>query len=225
MTLSTGNESSHTKAGAIATAGGAALFVLLRVLAIADWNWHTAFAIAHTVNFDHAVGIVLGTLMANEILTGVLLIWLLPLSLIHAAWPLDHGERTAGGILLAATMVAASIALVSTSHSWWVFVGAAVVAVSFLAARRFLHYGRVHDAVRFLLERVGPTALLGALVLAAVVRIPWVPLERIETDSGTLTGYVMASDPGFLKVLTEDERHLLILVDDTVSERVELGAH
>lgn len=221
----TEEENSHGKVGAVASAGGAALFLLLRVLAVSDWNWHTAFAVAHTVNFDDAIGIVLGTLMANEVLAGVLLIWLLPLSLIHVAWPLDNDGRSAGSTLLAATMVAASIALVSTAHSWWVFVGAAVVAVLFVVARRFLHHGRVHDIMQFALTRVGPTALLGALVLAAIVRIPWVPLERIETDDATLTGYVMASDPGFLKVLTEDERELLIIVEGAVSSREELGGH
>lgn len=211
--------------GAVTSAGGAGLFLLLRILAVSDWNWHTAFAVAHTVNFDDVIGIVLGTLMANETLVGVLLVWLLPLSVIHAAWPLDGGDRSAGAFLLAVTMMAASFTLVISAPAWWLLVGAAVVAASIVFVRLVRHRGRVHAIVFFLLRRVGVMALLGALVLAAVVQTPWVPLERIETEDGPLTGYVMASDPGFLKVLTEHERELLILVESTVVSREETGAH
>jgi hypothetical protein len=69
---------------------------------------------------------------------------------------------------------------------------------------------------------VGPTPLLAALVLAVLVRTPWVPLERIETGDGVVLGYVVDSEPGFHKVLTEEERELLILSDAEVDRREEL---
>lgn len=212
---------------ALTSVGAAALFLLLRVLAVSNWNWHTAFAVTHTVNFDDAIGIVLGTLMANEAATGALLILLLPASVIFALWPLGGERPSASGILLAATVIASAAALVSTAHAWWVLVGAGVVAVALVLVRLFWHHGPVYRAVTFIARRIGAIALLAALLLAAVVRTPWVPLERIELADETVTGYVMASDPGFLKILTADERELLIVADTDVEHREEIttGGH
>ena len=208
----------------LTSVSAAALFLLLRVLAVAEWNWDTAFAITHTVNFDDAIGIVLGTLMANEAATGVLLILLLPASVIFAVWPLDGGRRTASAYLLAATMVAASGALISTAHAWWVLAGASTVAVILILARLFWHHGPVHRIVRFASRRIGAIAVLAALLLAAVVRTPWVPLEHIEIGDERVTGYVMSSEPGFLKILPADDRELLIVADTAVTHREEAAA-
>jgi hypothetical protein len=55
---------------------------------------------------------------------------------------------------------------------------------------------------------VGPAMLLGA----ATISTPWVPLEWIAMRDGKeVQGYVLQAEPGFLKVLTEHERTLLIL--------------
>ena len=206
----------------LTSVGAAVLFLLLRVLAVSGWDWHTAFALTHTVDFDDAISIALGTLMANEVATGVLLIWLLPVSVIGALWPFGGGRRTSSALLLAATMVAATVALVSTEHAWWVLTGAAVIAVLVILARLFWHHGPVHRATEIAVRRIGLTALLAALVLAALVRTPWVPLERIETGDDVVLGYVVDSEPGFHKVLTEDERELLIVSDAEVDHREEL---
>ena len=224
---SSGESGSHESAGTgrafvLTSVGAAVLFLLLRVLAVSGWDWHTAFALTHTVNFDDAIGIGLGTLMANEAATGVLLIWLLPVSVIGALWPFGGGRRTSSALLLAATMAAATVALVSTEHAWWVLTGAAVIAVLVILARLFWHHGPVHRVVEVAVRRIGLTALLAALVLAALVRTPWVPLERIETGDDVVLGYVVDSEPGFHKVLTEDERELLILSDAEVDHREEL---
>lgn len=39
-----------------------------------------------------------------------------------------------------------------------------------------------------------------------------------------LRGFVMAAEPGFLKVLTEDDRKFLILTDQEVTSREEIAA-
>lgn len=217
--------STVARTGVATSAGIAALFLLLRVLVVSDWNWHTAFAVVHTVDFEDAVGIVFGTLMANETLTGILLVWLLPVTVIHAAWPEDGQLRSLSSLLLAATTVTASIALVSTSHLWWLPAGGAVVACVLIAVRLLRGRGEIHKLVVFALRRAGASAALGALALAAVVQTPWMPLERIETRSGELTGYVVATDPGFVKILTSDDRHFLILTTDEVISREELAGH
>jgi hypothetical protein len=83
-------------------------------------------------------------------------------------------------------------------------------------------HGPVHRVTEIAVRRIGLTALLAALVLAVLVRTPWVPLERIETGDGVVLGYVVDSEPGFHKVLTEEERELLILSDAEVDRREEL---
>ena len=216
-----GGESSRESEGSgrtfvLTSVGAAGLFLLLRVLAVAGWDWHP------TVDLDDALSIARGTLMANAVATGVLLVWLLPVSVIGALWPFGGGRRTSSALLLAATMVAATVALVSTEHAWWVLTGAAVIAVLVVLARLFWRHGPVHRVTEIAVRRIGLTALLAALVLAVLVRTPWVPLERIETGDGVVLGYVVDSEPGFHKVLTEEERELLILSDAEVDRREEL---
>lgn len=219
------DDTTPTRAVAVTSAGAAVLFLLLRVLAISDWNWHTAFAVVHTVNFEDAIGIVFGTLMANQTLTGILLVGLVPLAVIHAAWPPSGHRRTPGGLILAATTLTASIALATTAHQWWLPAGAVVVAVGIVAARLLWKRGVGHDAIIFAVRKAGAATALAALALAAVVQTPWMPLERIETEQGTLTGYVLATDPGFVKVLTEGDREILILNQADIVSREELVEH
>jgi hypothetical protein len=97
-----------------------------------------------------------------------------------------------------------------------------VIAVLVVLARLFWRHGPVHRVTEIAVRRIGLTALLAALVLAVLVRTPWVPLERIETGDGVVLGYVVDSEPGFHKVLTEEERELLILSDAEVDRREEL---
>ena len=58
-----------------AITGAAVLFVLLRLLAVSHYDWHTAFALLHTLELDDAPGLFLGTFMAdNRISTALLMI-------------------------------------------------------------------------------------------------------------------------------------------------------
>ena len=96
------------------------------------------------------------------------------------------------------------------------------MAALVIAARLFWDHGMVVRIVDALLRRVGVTALVAALALAAIVDTPWVPLERITVEDEVMTGYVLDSQPGFHKVLTERDHELLIVNDDDVTHREEL---
>src|SRR5690349_17205437 len=56
-----------------ALTGAAVLFVLLRLLAVSHYDWHTAFALLHTLELDDAPGLFLGTFMADDRISTVLL--------------------------------------------------------------------------------------------------------------------------------------------------------
>lgn len=57
--------------------GVAALFVVLRLFAVARYDWHTAFSVADTIQLDDAPTIVIGTLMADRWVSGGVLVVLL----------------------------------------------------------------------------------------------------------------------------------------------------
>jgi hypothetical protein len=217
------SSASAVPAFAATSVGAGVLFLVLRILAVSEWDWHTAFAISHTVDFDDVIGIGLGTFMAEEVATGILLIWLLPVSVIHFAWPSRGVERSTSSALLAVTMIAATVALVRTSSSWWIVGGAIIVGGLLLLARTIRRHGPLHRGAVYALRRAGATAVLAAFALAAFVPTPWVPLEQIRTTDGVeLEGYVMDSESGFQKVLTIGDHELLILPNGDIDSRVEI---
>ncbi|WP_181698172.1 hypothetical protein [Nocardia sp. GTS18] len=63
---------------------------------------------------------------------------------------------------------------------------------------------------------------LAALVLAATVQVPWVSLEEIATKNGVVRGYVVENPPGYLKVLLEQEREIVIVDTADVTGRTEI---
>lgn len=60
---------------------------------------------------------------------------------------------------------------------------------------------------------------LATLLVAAFVQTPWVPQEQIETADGTITGYVLSVDPGYLNVLTDDYEFVILLSSDVLSRK------
>ncbi|ALG05737.1 hypothetical protein H4W33_005279 [Kibdelosporangium phytohabitans] len=76
------------------------------------------------------------------------------------------------------------------------------------------------------MPRVGLVAVVTLLCAAAVVRTPWVPLEKIETTEGPVLGYVMEVSPGCMHVLHSEDRGLHIILSGIVRSRQELiGSH
>lgn len=199
--------------------GAAVLFVLLRLLAVSYYDWHTTFALLHTLDLEDAPGLFLGTFMADQRISSVLLVLMVPLTVFYAA-----ATRSRTAPLLVTVLIAFLVAHVLTYHHWWVPVAAVVAAVALgvLAVRR---RGVERGPEKFVLRRIGWIVGVVALVVAAVVATPWVPRERIETSGGVIEAYVVETSPGFLKVLVAEDREFRILRDDEVRSRVELADH
>ncbi|MFJ6674422.1 hypothetical protein ACIQMJ_25240 [Actinosynnema sp. NPDC091369] len=197
--------------------GAAVLFVLLRLLAVSHYDWHTAFALLHTLDLEDAPGLFLGTFMADASISSALLVVMVPLTVFYAV-----GRRSRAAPLAVAVLVAFLVAHVLSYHRWWVPVGAVVFTVLAVLVERMR---RLHAQTDFVLRRFGYVVGAVALVLAAVVGAPWVPLERIEVAGDTVEVYVMETSPGFLKVLGAQERGFRILRAEDVRSRVELADH
>ncbi|QQQ77650.1 hypothetical protein IOD16_03815 [Saccharothrix sp. 6-C] len=200
-----------------ALTGAAVLFVLLRLLAVSHYDWHTAFALLHTLDLEDAPGLFLGTFMADASISSVLLVVMVPLTVFYAV-----GRRSRVAPLVVAVLVAFLVAHVLSYHRWWVPVGAVVLTVLLVFVERMR---RLHAQMDFVLRRFGYVVGGVALVVAAVVATPWVPLERIEVGDGAVEAYVMETSPGFLKVLGARERGFRILRAEDVRSRVELADH
>ncbi|EWC64025.1 hypothetical protein UO65_0646 [Actinokineospora spheciospongiae] len=218
----------HPGAGvASALTGAAALFVLLRLLAVSGYDWHTAFALLHTLDFEDAPAIFLGTFMANRVISSVLLVALIPFTILAYAGARrarDH-RAWAGPGLLVVVLVAMVVAHVRSYRSWGLLIAIVVLGVVLTLVERTRDHPRFGGPVRWVLRSSRSLAVVGALVCAAVVSTPWVPLERIETTTGIDDFHVFDVSPGFLKVLTADTHEFRIFRDDEIRHRVELTDH
>ncbi|MGW7417049.1 hypothetical protein [Streptomyces sp. NPDC054863] len=231
---------------------GAFLFLLLRLFAVSGYQWHTAFAVLHTIDLDDSIGIILGTVMADPVVAAVLLAVLLPAFLFRVVGgfllalrvrrggterlPQDArapGGPDVAGLVLLAIVVAGVTAYVMSFRAWWLplvslFVMAVMFGIGALARR---HHGQVGAASRWagrhVVGLVVGVAMLGLLVSAAVVRTPWMPLERVEVSGQAqpLVGYVLEAEPGFLKFMTDEGRDFLILNEGEVKSREEVVDH
>ncbi|MGA4847080.1 hypothetical protein ACOBQB_12755 [Streptomyces sp. G5(2025)] len=229
----------HGAGLAVTTAAFA--FLLLRLFAVSGYDWHTSFAVLHTLDLDDTIGLVLGTVMADSFASVLFLTLLLPvavLRLVMEARALREARNRApvkgqaerpdlAGAMLLLIAVVAVVAYVGTFHSWWVLllmvaVGGLVAGISYGVRAG----GRLRRAAFWATRHLVALAGLAMLLGAATITTPWVPLERIAMRGGEdLRGYVMQAEPGFLKVLTEHEREFLILTDQDVRSREELAEH
>lgn len=196
--------------------GAAALFLALRLFAVAHYDWHTAFAVADTIQLDDAASVVIGTLMADRLISGAALMIMLPIAVVR-----QTRQGNAGNLAYLITLAVATIALVRTYGAWWVPVGAAVLAGLLLLALRERRQETGGTVARWLTRRLGLVTVIAALVVAATVRTPWAPLERIATTEGTVYGYVLDTPPGYLKVLVRADREMVTLETAKVTGRVE----
>ncbi|MCS7476254.1 hypothetical protein ACFFQW_05085 [Umezawaea endophytica] len=161
-------EPAKSHAGSMLTSA-AVLFVLLRLLAVSHYDWHTAFALLHTLDLDDAPGLFLGTFMADSRISSVLLIVALPFAFLYLAATRVDGKRVRfGGTLVLVVLVALLISHVKTYHRWWVPIGAAVLAVVLVLLERAHRHPRLRDPITFLLRRSRVSVVVAALVVAAV---------------------------------------------------------
>ncbi len=202
------------------TAAVAVLFLVLRMLAVAQWDWHTVAAIADTFDFADAFPIAFGTVAGQPVLTGAFVAVLLPLFALRVLWPTDRhrGTITVSTVLGAVTLATIALSMTVTFHNPWTLIGALVVGLLFVALRLWSRRGTVHDLLIRASRRVWLLTAAGVLVLAAVNDAPWMGEELIHTDSGVIDGFVLEAEPGFLHVLTHD-REVVIVPDSEVHSR------
>lgn len=204
-----------------AGAAVAGVFLVLRMLAVAHWDWHSVATIADTFDFSDAFPIAFGTVAGQPVLTGVFVALLLPPVAMRCLWPAERHRGTVSVdlILSAVLLVTIAISMTVTFDNPWTLVGAAVFGLLITTARLWWRRtGVIADLVVSLTRRLGMIAAGAVLILAAVNDAPWVSEERIHTDHGVIDGYVLEAEPGFLHVLTEN-RDVIIIPDSTVSER------
>ena len=62
-------------------------------------------------------------------------------------------------------------------------------------------------------------AVSGAVVTVLFVPNVWLPAEVVETNRGNHVGYVLGAEAGFVTVLQEDERRLVRVDEDAITDR------
>ncbi len=201
-------------AAAIAGAGVFA-FLVLRIFAVSDFDWDTAFAVSTTLGLDDGLALVFGSLMAGHTLVAWLLVVVLPLLLADYLWGKRHHRpvlviTTGLGLLL-------TVAITVSFGSWWLPVGAGALLAVLALVRRLPARHLLRRASIALVVRAAQVAGVAVLVAAALIETPWVPREHIETTDGPLTGYVLSVDSGYLNVLSDDHEFVILLNSDVLS--------
>ncbi|MDN5893696.1 MAG: hypothetical protein L0H93_06675 [Nocardioides sp.] len=211
------DSSPHLSAGAAQVAAWGFAFLLLRIFAVSGYDWDTAFLVSTTLGLDDGLALLFGSLMASYLLTAVLLVCVLPLLIAASVWGKGEQRRVVG--LLAVLGTVALVALATSFDLWWLPLTTLAVFAMFLLVRRLSPANRLRRTVATALARVGLMTGLATLLVAAFVQTPWVPQEQIETTDGTVTGYVLSVDSGYLNVLTDDHEFVILLSDDVLSRK------
>ncbi len=203
--------------GAAQVAAWGFVFLILRIFAVSGYDWDTAFAVSTTLGVDDGLALVFGSLMAGHLLTSVLLIVVVPLLIAAHLWgPRQHRSLT---LLLTTVGLVTLVALTVSFNSWWLPLATAAVLAAIALTRRLPRQSRLRRALIHVLARAGLVAGAAVLVVAAFVSTPWVPQEQIETTDGTITGYVLSVDSGYLNVLTDEHEFVILLSTDVRSRR------
>ena len=198
-------------------AAWAFVFLILRIFAVCGYSWDTSFAVSTTLGLNEGLSILFGSLMAGHLLTSLLLAGVLPLLIGALLWgPPEHRPVV---LLLASLGTVIVFALTVSFHSWWLPLTAAALLGLFALVRRLPRRHRLRRVVAAAMARVSWVAGVAVLFVAAFVPTPWVPRERIDTSQGVITGYVLSVDPGYLNVLTDDHRFVILNTADVRSRR------
>lgn len=192
-------------------------FLVLRIFAVSGYNWDTAFAVSTTLRLNDGVSLVFGSLMGGHLLAAMLLTWVLPLLVAASLW----GRRGSRPVLmlLAALGLVMLVALTISFHAWWLPPASAAVLGTFALSHRLPPQHRLRRSASAALTSVGWVSGIAVLVVAALVPTPWVPQEQIRTTEGTITGYVLSVDSGYLNVLTDQHKFVILISSDVLSRR------
>lgn len=193
------------------------VFLILRIFAVSGYDWQTAFAVSTTLGLDDGLALLFGSLMAGHTLTAILLLAVLPLLIAAQLW--GHSRHRPIMMLLTTVGLVTLLALTVSFRSWWLPPATAAVLGAIALIRRLPDRSRIRRASTEAIARVGWVAGVAALVVAAFVSTPWVPREQITTTDGTITGYVLSVDSGYLNVLTDEHEFVILLSRDVRSRR------
>ena len=202
------------------TVGLVTLLLFLRMFAVADWNWTVVASLTESFNFDDAFSILLGTLFERPTICGILIAIALPLAIYRDYWlsKRDLGKTRANNWFIIVVLLATAYVLTRTLHMWWVIVwSVALTALLILVSKLAKRKGWRRQVAR-LGTHVGIVIGVALLAVASTVDTPWVEREQIVLQEETIYGYVLDSDPGFLKIMTDD-REILITPDSDVVSR------
>ncbi|MQY09297.1 hypothetical protein [Actinomadura macrotermitis] len=194
------------------------LFLLLRLLAVTHYDWESAFAMADTINFDDVIGVLIGTFLGASTLTGLLLALLLPFLAARHWAHIRAGDWSHLQTLFILVMTGVFVSVLLTSRRWTLLL--VVLAAGALTIAALHRSGRGSRLVTAAYSAIGTLLAAALLVLGGLTDTVWVPLERITlTDGTTVKGYVVGSDPGFVKVLLEEDRAVETYDDSQVASR------
>lgn len=202
--------------GAVANAAAWAFaFLVLRIFAVSDYDWDTAFAVSTTLGVNDGLALVFGSLMAGHELVAVLLVLVLPLLLAAYLWgPRQHRPLL---VLFTSLGTVLLMALTVSFRIWWLPVAAAAVFGLLSLIRRLPTRHRLRRVLVKILVRAGAVTAVAGLFAAAFISTPWVPEEQIKTSSGTITGYVLSVDSGYLNILTTEHEFPIVISSDVIS--------
>ncbi len=108
---------SGMRTGAVHVAAWGFAFLLLRIFAVSGYDWDTAFLVSTTLGLDDGLALLFGSLMANYLLTAVLLICVLPLLIAASVW--ERPQHRQAMLLLATLGIVALVALTGSYGLWW----------------------------------------------------------------------------------------------------------
>ncbi|MFC6011671.1 hypothetical protein [Nocardia lasii] len=203
----------------------AALFLLLRMFAITDYDWDNAFRLADTLDLNDVVSMVLGTLMADPILGATVVAVLWPAAIVTRIRLGRPSWADAGNVAWLIIVTLFAVSLLWSFHMWWVLVVTVAIVVLVLVLLRASKHGEDRRAATIAhWYATGTLVILTVLglVVAALLRVPWAPLERIETKDGPVIGFVMRVSPGYLDVLVDSDRAMIVIDTDHVTAREEV---
>ncbi|MEV4252048.1 hypothetical protein AB0J52_02650 [Spirillospora sp. NPDC049652] len=211
---------SDTTSRANAVALGGLLFLLLRLLAVAHYNWDVAFALADTVNFDDVIGVVVGTFLGAAGFTAVLLALVLPVAVVHHVRRLRERNWRPHDLVMLAVLVGVFAAALITLRDWATLLVVLALSSAFLLAVQ--RDGRARGWLERASAHLGVMVWLALFALAGLTDTVWVPEERLVLkDGGAVTGYVMDVRSPYTEVLTAHDRRIRIVTSENVVSRAE----
>ncbi|QXJ19753.1 hypothetical protein AGRA3207_000337 [Actinomadura graeca] len=201
---------------------GGMLFLLLRLLAVAHYDWQVAFSLSDSINFDDVIGVVVGTFLGAGTLTGVLLALVLPLAVARHVRHLRDGDWKPHQAVFMAVLAGVFAAALITLRAWPTLL--VVLGSSTAVFTVMWRHGPLRPYLYKVYAHMGVVGWLAFLALGGLTDTVWVPEERIGLrGGGSVTGYVMNVQSPYTKILTADGRDIRVLMSEDVVSRADAG--